>query len=123
MRTRLMILSLTAFLAACGGGSDSTGPVTTGGGGGGGGGPVATTSVDMKGIAFSPAAIKVASGATVTWTNSDGFNHNVTFAGGAVAPSGNFATGSKALVMPTVAGTYNYSCTIHSGMSGTVTVQ
>jgi plastocyanin len=117
-----MILALTVVLAACGGGSDSTGPVTTGGGGGGGG-PVATTAVDMKNLAFSPAAIKVASGATVTWTNSDGFNHNITFAGAAVAPSGNFATGSKAMVMPTAAGTYAYSCTIHSGMAGTVTVQ
>lgn len=122
MRTRLMTLALTLFLAACGGGSDSTAPVTSGGGGGGGG-PIATTSVEMKNIAFSPAAIKVASGATVTWTNSDGFNHNVTFAGAAVAPSGNFATGSKALVMPTTPGTYNYSCTIHAGMAGTVTVQ
>lgn len=125
MRTRLMILSLTAFLAACGGGSDSTAPAPTGGGGGGGGGttPVATTAVDMKGFAFSPASIKVASGATVTWTNSDGVNHNVTFDGAAVAPSGNFSTGNKAMVMPTAAGVYTYKCTLHSGMNGSVTVQ
>ena len=44
--------------------------------------PVATTAVDMKNLAFSPRAIKVASGATVTWTNSDvGTDHNVTFDG------------------------------------------
>lgn len=119
MRSPLLVLTV-ALLAACGG-SDSTAPSTTTGGGGGG--PVATTAVDMKSLAFSPVAIKVASGATVTWTNSDGFNHNVTFDNNAVAASGNFATGSKALIMPTAAGTYTYRCTLHSGMNGSVTVQ
>ena len=124
MRPSLMILPLAAAILACGGSSDSTGPGTTGGGGGGGGtAPVATTSVEMKSTAFTPAAIKVASGATVTWTNSDGFNHNVTFDNAAVAPSGNFATGTKSLVMPAAAGTYTYKCTIHPGMAGSVVVQ
>jgi plastocyanin len=121
MRARVTILPFIALLAACGGsyGTDPGG----GGGGGGGGGPVATTAVDMKNTAFNPAEIKVASGATVTWTNSDGVNHNVTFDGGVVPASGNFSTGSKALVMPTAAGTYTYKCTLHSGMSGSVQVQ
>ena len=127
MRSRLMILPV-AVLIACGGGSDSTSPGTTGGtntGGTGGTVAVATTAVDMKNVAFNPPAIKVASGATVTWTNSDGFNHNVTFDGGAVAASGTIAAGVvKALTMPTAAGTYPYHCTIHgTAMSGTVQVQ
>ena len=127
MRPRLMFVPLAAAILACGGSSDSTGPGTTGGGGGGGGGgtaPVATTAVEMKGLAFTPAAIKVTSGATVTWTNSDNTGHNITFANAAVAPSGTVAAGvNKALVMPTAAGTYPYSCTIHPGMSGSVQVQ
>lgn len=125
MRARFMILSLTAFLAACGGGSDSTGPLTSGGGGGGGGGPtpVATNAVDIKGFAFGPASIKVASGATVTWTNSDGIAHNVTFDGAVVPASGNFDAGSKAMAMPAAAGVYTYKCTLHAGMNGSVTVQ
>jgi len=126
MRPRLIIVPLAAAILACGGSSDSTGPGTTGGTTGGGGTtttPVATTSVEMKGFAFTPAAIKVGSGATVTWTNSDGTNHNVTFDNSAVAPSGNFATGNKALVMPTAAGTYTYKCTLHGGMTGSVLVQ
>ena len=85
---------------------------------------MATTAVTMQSRAFTPPAIRVASGATVTWTNSDGEAHNVTFAGAAVPPSGTMAAGTaKALVMPTVAGTYAYTCTFHSGMSGSVQVQ
>ena len=122
MRSSLMILPLAAILA-CGGGSDSTGPGTTGGTTGGTG-AVATTAVSMKNIAFTPEAIKVASGAVVTWTNNDGFAHNVTFDGGAVAASGNIDAGvAKALTMPAAAGTYTYKCTIHSGMTGSVQVQ
>ncbi len=125
MRPSLMILPLAAAILACGGSSDSTGPSGGGGGGGGGGGagPVATTAVEMKGSAFTPSAIKVASGATVTWTNSDGIDHNVTFDGAAVPASGNFSTGNKALTMPAAAGTYTYKCTLHPGMSGSVLVQ
>jgi plastocyanin len=85
---------------------------------------VATNAVEMKNIAFNPSAIKVASGAVVTWTNNDGFAHNVTFDGGAVAASGSIDAGvAKALTMPTAAGTYTYKCTIHSGMTGSVQVQ
>jgi plastocyanin len=124
MRSRLILLPFADLLACGGGGSDATGPGTTGGGGGGGGtGPVATTAVDMSGDRFSPTAIKVASGATVTWTNSDGHAHNVTF-DGAVGSIPNFSTGSQALQMPAAAGTYTYHCTIHGvAMSGSVLVQ
>ena len=124
MRARLMFVPLAAALLACGGSSDSTGPDAGGTGGTGGTTPVVTTAVTMQSRAFTPPAIRVASGATVTWTNSDGEAHNVTFAGAAVPPSGTMAAGTaKALVMPTVAGTYAYTCTFHSGMSGSVQVQ
>ena len=125
MRSRLMIVPLAAAILACGGSSDSTGPGTGGTGNPGGGTtPEATNAVTMQSRAFTPPAIKVAAGSTVTWTNSDGEAHNVTFAGSAVPPSGTMAAGTaKALVMPAVAGTYTYTCTFHSGMSGSVQVQ
>lgn len=119
MRSRLILLPFAALLA-CGGGSSSTGPGT--GGGGGGSTPVATTSVEMTGSKFAPAAIRVAPSATVTWSNSDGTNHNVIF-GGTVGTIAAFSTGSRSLQMPAAAGTYNYSCNLHSGMNGSVTVQ
>jgi plastocyanin len=121
----LIFVPFAAAILACGGSSDSTGPGATGGGGGGGGGgtaPVATTTVEMKGLAFAPGAIKVAAGATVTWTNSDGTNHNVKFDNATLALT-DFATGSKALTMPTTPGTYTYKCSLHGGMTGSVQVQ
>ncbi|MEO6525798.1 MAG: plastocyanin/azurin family copper-binding protein [Gemmatimonadaceae bacterium] len=122
MRSLLILLPVTALLAC--GGSDSTSPVTpppvvTPGAPT----PTVTTAVDMLSNTFTPAAIRVAPSATVTFTNSDNRNHNVTFANNAAAATGNYSTGSKAVVMPATAGTYAYSCTIHSGMVGTVQVQ
>lgn len=127
-RTVISGLAAAAMISlsiACGG-SDSTSPyvappppVTPPAAGG----PVATTSVNMKGSAFSPSAISVSPGANVTFTNSDGINHNVTFDNAAAAASGNFSTGSVILTMPTTPGTYPYQCTIHSGMTGSVQVK
>ena len=121
MRSRLILLPLAGLLA-CGGGSDSTGPGTGGTGGTGGSNPVATTAVDMQGNKFSPASIRVAPGATVTWTNSDGYGHNVIFAG-TVGSIAQFESGNRSLQMPSAAGSYIYSCNLHSGMNGSVTVQ
>jgi len=119
-----MLVPLTAAILACGGSSDSTGPGAGGGGGGGGTTPVATTAVSMVNSAFSPRAIRVAPGATVTWTNSDNTAHNVTFTAAANSiKTSDFATGTASLVMPAAAGTYPYSCTIHAGMTGSVQVQ
>ena len=127
MRTRMMLLLPLAALLACGG-SDATGTNNNNNNGGntnpgGGGNPTATTAVTMSGNTFSPSDIKVSPGATVTWTNNDGYAHNVTFSSSSVTGSGDFSTGSKALVMPSTAGTYAYHCTRHSGMTGSVVVQ
>src|SRR6476661_2410188 len=40
--------------------------------------PVATTSVNIQDMAFSPSAITVKKGSTVTWTNKDSVSHTVT---------------------------------------------
>lgn len=71
---------------------------------------------------FEPPTVVIVPGGTVTWTFA--IEHNVTF--GSSAPTGgnipNTSTGQVTRTFPN-AGTYNYSCTIHPGMSGTVTVQ
>ena len=122
MRSRLILVPFAALLACGGGGSDSTGPGTGGTGGTGGSNPVATTSVQMQANKFAPASIRVAPSATVTWTNSDGYPHNVVFSG-TVGTIAAFDAGNRSLQMPSAAGTYNYTCNLHAGMNGSVTVQ
>jgi plastocyanin len=75
------------------------------------------------GLAFDPSAIIVAPGATVTWTWANTTQHNVTFANASITSSSTQAGGTYSTAMPSAAGTYSYSCTLHAGMSGTVQVQ
>ena len=83
--------------------------------------PVATTSVELpKSYKFVPAAIVVAVGDTVTWTNHDDFTHNVTFAG---EPGLTMRPGEAVTRAFPTAGTFAYQCSLHPrDMNGTVTV-
>ena len=108
--------ALSLAVAGCGS-DDPTDP------GGGGGTPVVTTAVTVNDNSFSPSAIRVSPGATVTWTFRGAVPHNVNFPSTAIADSQNQTSGTFSAVMPTAAGTYNYSCTLHAGMNGSVQVQ
>lgn len=124
MRSPLLLLPLTALLAC--GGSDSTSPGANQNptpNPGGGTTPTVTTSVNMASNRFTPSAIRVSPNAVVTFTNSDGFAHNVTFASSAITSLGNYNSGSQTVTMPAAAATYAYSCTLHPGMNGSVQVQ
>jgi plastocyanin len=76
--------------------------------------------VAIANFAFTPPTTTVSSGSTVTWTNGDSTDHTVTFDGG--PDCGHLATAASATVTFPAAGTYNYHCTIHPSMKGTVTV-
>jgi len=117
------VLVALIALGGCGGGSSPAEGGGGGGGGGGGSGPVETTSVTVRDNFFDPAAIRVAPGATVTWTFSGNDVHNITFSNQAIQGSDNQSSGQHAAVMPEVPGTYAYSCTLHAGMNGSVQVQ
>lgn len=70
---------------------------------------------------FSPASVTVAVGATVTWTNHDNTTHTTTSSTGLW--SGNLAPGATfSRAFPT-AGTFDFKCTIHPTMSGTIIVK
>lgn len=123
-----LVIALGLALAGCGGGDSGTDPQDDGngggGGGGGGGGPVATTAVTVSNNLFEPASIRVGPGVSVTWTwNSSGVVHNVTFASSSITNSGNRSSGTFTTAMPSAPGVYPYSCTLHAGMTGSVTVQ
>jgi plastocyanin len=85
--------------------------------------PVAGDAVAIKNFAFSPAALKVTVGTTVTWTNQDTDAHTVTSAGSDgplhSAALNTHATYSHTFTKP---GTYSYLCTIHPFMTATVEV-
>jgi plastocyanin len=82
--------------------------------------PVATTSVNIANFAFSPAAITVKAGVTVTWTNQDEDAHTVAITGAPVSqPLQNGDKYTHTFAQP---GTYSYLCTIHPFMRGVVVV-
>jgi plastocyanin len=72
--------------------------------------------------AYSPNPINVPVGTTVVWTNNDSISHNTTASGGLWA-SGTMAPGAQYSFKFTTAGTFQYVCTFHPGMVGTVNVQ
>ncbi|MHB1312023.1 MAG: Ig-like domain-containing protein [Gemmatimonadaceae bacterium] len=69
---------------------------------------------------FSPATVDIAAGGAVDFTFAT--THNVTFSGGG-APAGipNTSSGTVRRTFNT-AGIFDYSCTLHAGMNGTVIV-
>jgi uncharacterized protein YjdB len=81
-----------------------------------------TATVTAPVTAFNPAAVDIARTGSVTWTFA-AQEHNVTFANTTGRP-GNIPTCSNCSndrQFNTV-GTFNYECTVHPGMTGTVRV-
>jgi len=79
-------------------------------------------TVSIVNMSFSPANLSVSAGTTVTWTNNDAMTHTVTSDGG-IFDSGNLAGGKAYSRAFATAGTFPYHCTIHPGMTGTITVK
>jgi plastocyanin len=83
----------------------------------------ATNQVNIKSFAFTPANITVKKGTTVTWTNNDSVAHTVTESDSQNGPkSANIDPGKTFVFTFDNPGTYHYMCSIHTEMTGTVTV-
>ncbi|HXM54497.1 MAG TPA: cupredoxin domain-containing protein [Candidatus Dormibacteraeota bacterium] len=122
----LLAAGAVLALAACGGAQQAGAAATPGSAGPpsasptAAASPVATTSVAIANFAFSPAAITVRAGSTVTWTNHDQDAHTVAIAGlPASPPLQNAETFTLSFAQP---GTYTYICSIHPFMRGMVVV-
>jgi plastocyanin len=115
---RLLGLALVLSVVAVGCASTPSAAPATGAVGGG--------AVSIRGFAFTPAQTSLAKGATLTWTNDDGATHTVT-SGVPGTPSGKFdqrVEGGKTFSFTFAdAGTYDFFCSIHNSMRGTVTVK
>jgi plastocyanin len=119
MRKTVVAVALTALLGlsagACGGDKkdddDASSPKTTSG-------PAAAT-IKASGTTWSPDEVVVKAGDTVEWDVKGSIVHDL---------KGDEGISHKAASTFTVthtfakAGTYSYQCTIHPGMTGTITV-
>jgi plastocyanin len=116
---RLAALAMVAALAvaACSSNdttTDTPAATTTAGGGGGG---QAGATITIKNFKFGD-PVTVKPGESVKVTNEDGAAHN------AVADDGSFKTEdlengeSATFTAPSKPGSYKFSCTLHSSMSG-----
>jgi plastocyanin len=85
--------------------------------------PQVTVTLTIKNFAFSPASMTITAGSTVKVTNDDQVVHTwkstsapVTFNSNDLNPGASFS------FRFTVPGTYRYECSIHTFMTGTITV-
>lgn len=85
----------------------------------------ATETVNIKGMLFTPSQITVAKGGTVTWTNNDTVAHTVVAdVSDANGPnSGNIEPGGTYSFTFETTGSFQYHCSIHSSMHGTIVVK
>ena len=82
---------------------------------------VSANTILIKNFAFDPASITVKVGSTVRWVNQDSVPHRIVFADGADSTVlAGMQSWSRKFDQ---AGTYDYACTIHPTMLGTVIVE
>jgi plastocyanin len=72
-------------------------------------------------LLYVPETLKIRRGDVVVWINKDPFPHTVTAAGG--FDSGPIAAGKSWRFTAHKAGPFNYVCTLHSNMKGTLEVE
>jgi amicyanin len=100
--------STTAVPAAT---SSSTGPAA----------PVAGNAVTIDNFKFDPATLTVPVGSTVTWTNKDEEPHTIAAKDGSFHSPTLDTKGAYSFTF-TNPGSYDYICSIHPFMTGTVVV-
>lgn len=83
----------------------------------------ADTGVTISDFQFAPSSVTVDAGDTVTWTNDDTVDHDVTGDGFKSGDAGGLASGDTYKHKFDKAGTFKYSCTVHPGMTGEVDVK
>ncbi len=116
-RTALFIVGalLATVAVACG---------SSGSGGGNGSGVSAPpNTVIIKNFTFNPQTLSVKLGTKVTFTNEDSTGHTATGTGSSASiKSPTLNNGQSYTVTFTKRGTYQYVCSIHPYMKGTITV-
>jgi amicyanin len=83
--------------------------------------PEGGTAVSISDFKFNPATLTVPVGATVTWTNKDEEPHTIAAKDGSFHSPGMDTNGTYSFTF-TTPGSYDYICSIHPFMTGTVVV-
>jgi amicyanin len=83
--------------------------------------PQSGTAVNITDFKFNPATLTVPAGTTVTWTNQDEEPHTVAAKDGSFHSPGMDSHGTYSFTF-TTPGSYDYICSIHPFMTGTVVV-
>jgi len=84
--------------------------------------PAATVTVDITKFTYAPKELTIAPGTRVVWTNKDETPHTVTSNDKSFASKG-LDTGDKFEHTFATPGDFDYICTVHPFMTGTVHVR
>jgi len=117
----VLLLALSAALAAGCGGDDEASPAKSADKPSASGGD--TVAVTMKDILFKPENVTARVGQTVRWTNEDSVDHTVKAGSGASFESKSLSEGDTYEQKVTKPGKIAYVCTIHPSQKGSIDVQ
>ena len=112
----VILAVIVSALAACTSGSGKTSKAPT---------PANPNEVVIYNYKFRPQTLTVSVGATVTWINRDVAPHTATHPSFGDEPFDTGSLGHLAVFSHTfkIAGSYDYYCVLHQGMTGTIVVQ
>jgi plastocyanin len=118
MRRLAVPLILLALLAAACGGDDEGGQ-----GASSEACPSGSVEIKMVDIKFDPKDATASVGQDVCWINEDSIDHNAVAESGADFKSELYGKGETFTASVDRPGTVEYVCTIHPGMTGTLTIE
>jgi plastocyanin len=81
------------------------------------------TTVTIDNFSFTPAALTVKAGTTVTWTNKDDIPHGIGATNNAFPKSKALDTDDSYSFTFATPGTYQYFCYLHPKMVGSIVVE
>ena len=79
--------------------------------------------IEIKDFAFNPQSITVKSGEKVTWINRDEEPHTIVSVGKQFKKSTALDTDQEFTITAGAPGTYEYFCSVHPKMTGTIVVE
>jgi plastocyanin len=82
-----------------------------------------SNGVTIKNFKFLPKTLKISTGDTVTWTNKDSIEHDATAKKGGEHWTSKLKKGKSGSHTFDQAGTFDYYCSIHPDMKGTIEVK